>query len=132
MSIRLLSVRPKPQTLPAPALELLVDNRVTGLPVVNADNVVVGVVSDYDLLALESFSKATDKSPGAVTGGKLHGGPSSHYARSPAGIVFFHFVLRAPIPGLFPAATTSWKAFQQVKKLLAKSSGKVKGVFYFF
>ena len=27
--------------------------------------------------------------------------------------------------GLFPAATTSWKAFQQVKKLLAKSSGKI-------
>ena len=40
--------------LPA-ALELLVANRVTGLPVCDGEGKVVGVVSDFDLLALEGI-----------------------------------------------------------------------------
>lgn len=35
------------------ALELVVDKRITGLPVVDGRNRVVGVVSDFDLLAID-------------------------------------------------------------------------------
>lgn len=52
-----------PETLLDDALELLVEHHVTGLPVVNAANVVVGVVSDFDLLALEGVS-AKEKAQG--------------------------------------------------------------------
>ncbi|KAJ9551931.1 hypothetical protein OSB04_015976 [Centaurea solstitialis] len=38
------------------ALELLVEKRITGFPVVDADWNLVGVVSDYDLLALDKIS----------------------------------------------------------------------------
>ncbi|CAI5942532.1 unnamed protein product [Closterium sp. NIES-65] len=38
------------------ALEKLVAYRISGMPVVDDDNRVVGVVSDYDLLALDSIS----------------------------------------------------------------------------
>ncbi|CAI9104630.1 OLC1v1003337C1 [Oldenlandia corymbosa var. corymbosa] len=38
------------------ALESLVDKRITGFPVVDDDWKLVGVVSDYDLLALDSIS----------------------------------------------------------------------------
>ncbi|CAA7406981.1 unnamed protein product [Spirodela intermedia] len=38
------------------ALEILVEHRITGLPVVDDDWILVGVVSDYDLLALDSIS----------------------------------------------------------------------------
>ncbi|KAH7366053.1 hypothetical protein KP509_18G061000 [Ceratopteris richardii] len=38
------------------ALEMLVYNRITGLPVVDDDGKLIGVVSDFDLLALDSIS----------------------------------------------------------------------------
>ncbi|KAL7246901.1 hypothetical protein ACSBR2_001917 [Camellia fascicularis] len=38
------------------ALETLVDKRITGFPVIDDDWKLVGVVSDYDLLALDSIS----------------------------------------------------------------------------
>ncbi|OMO74107.1 Cystathionine beta-synthase, core [Corchorus capsularis] len=38
------------------ALEALVERRVTGFPVIDDDWTLVGVVSDYDLLALDSIS----------------------------------------------------------------------------
>ncbi|XP_076881098.1 CBS domain-containing protein CBSX1, chloroplastic-like [Bidens hawaiensis] len=38
------------------ALEILVEKRITGFPVVDPDWNLVGVVSDYDLLALDSIS----------------------------------------------------------------------------
>ncbi|XP_043714336.1 CBS domain-containing protein CBSX1, chloroplastic-like [Telopea speciosissima] len=38
------------------ALEALVENRITGFPVIDDDWKLVGVVSDYDLLALDSIS----------------------------------------------------------------------------
>ncbi|KAH9533871.1 hypothetical protein CY35_18G075300 [Sphagnum magellanicum] len=38
------------------ALEILVDKRITGMPVVDENWTLVGVVSDYDLLALDSIS----------------------------------------------------------------------------
>ncbi|KAI5661111.1 hypothetical protein M9H77_20434 [Catharanthus roseus] len=41
---------------PKYALETLVDKRITGFPVIDDDWKLVGVVSDYDLLALDSIS----------------------------------------------------------------------------
>ncbi|KAL0454275.1 UNVERIFIED_CONTAM: CBS domain-containing protein CBSX1, chloroplastic [Sesamum latifolium] len=46
----------KPTTTVDEALETLVDKRITGFPVVDDDWKLVGVVSDYDLLALDSIS----------------------------------------------------------------------------
>ncbi|CAF2240037.1 BnaA08g11590D [Brassica napus] len=46
----------KPSTSVDDALELLVEKKVTGLPVIDDDWKLVGVVSDYDLLALDSIS----------------------------------------------------------------------------
>jgi CBS domain-containing protein len=78
----------KPEDTVDDALEMLVQHRITGLPVVDASGKVVGVVSDYDLLALDKL--------GSVKNDKQ----------------------------LFPAADETWQAFKEVKKLLAKSSGK--------
>lgn len=41
------------------ALEALVEKRVTGFPVIDDDWKLIGVVSDYDLLALDSISGGT-------------------------------------------------------------------------
>lgn len=42
------------------ALSLLVEHRISGLPVVDNNMVVVGVVSDFDLLALDIIGKTHD------------------------------------------------------------------------
>ncbi|RWR77579.1 CBS domain-containing protein CBSX1, chloroplastic [Cinnamomum micranthum f. kanehirae] len=46
----------KPTTTVDEALETLVEYRITGFPVIDDDWKLVGVVSDYDLLALDSIS----------------------------------------------------------------------------
>ncbi|KAK4262323.1 hypothetical protein QN277_027897 [Acacia crassicarpa] len=46
----------KPTTSVDEALETLVEHRITGFPVIDDDWNLVGVVSDYDLLALDSIS----------------------------------------------------------------------------
>ncbi|CAN6459716.1 unnamed protein product [Victoria cruziana] len=46
----------KPATSVDEALELLVEKRITGFPVIDDDWNLVGVVSDYDLLALDTIS----------------------------------------------------------------------------
>ncbi|XP_057965758.1 CBS domain-containing protein CBSX1, chloroplastic [Malania oleifera] len=46
----------KPTTTVDEALEALVENRITGFPVIDDDWKLVGLVSDYDLLALDSIS----------------------------------------------------------------------------
>ncbi|KAL2455600.1 CBS domain-containing protein CBSX2 [Abeliophyllum distichum] len=46
----------KPTTTVDEALETLVEKRITGFPVIDDDWKLVGVVSDYDLLALDSIS----------------------------------------------------------------------------
>ncbi|PKU63281.1 CBS domain-containing protein CBSX1, chloroplastic-like [Dendrobium catenatum] len=46
----------KPSTSVDEALEKLVEHRITGFPVIDDDWTLVGVVSDYDLLALKSIS----------------------------------------------------------------------------
>nr|4GQW_A Chain A, CBS domain-containing protein CBSX1, chloroplastic [Arabidopsis thaliana] len=68
----------KPTTTVDEALELLVENRITGFPVIDEDWKLVGLVSDYDLLALDS-GDSTWKTFNAVqkllskTNGKLVG-----------------------------------------------------------
>ncbi|GMH35653.1 hypothetical protein BSKO_03521 [Bryopsis sp. KO-2023] len=42
------------------ALQIVVDKRITGMPVVDEDGKVVGVVSDFDLLALDLVSLQND------------------------------------------------------------------------
>nr|XP_043615038.1 CBS domain-containing protein CBSX1, chloroplastic-like [Erigeron canadensis] len=49
----------KPTTTVDEALEALVAHRITGFPVIDDDWKLVGLVSDYDLLALDSVSGAT-------------------------------------------------------------------------
>ncbi|XP_021897556.1 CBS domain-containing protein CBSX1, chloroplastic [Carica papaya] len=46
----------KPTTTVDEALEALVEHRITGFPVIDDDWKIVGLVSDYDLLALDSIS----------------------------------------------------------------------------
>ncbi|VVA17292.1 PREDICTED: CBS [Prunus dulcis] len=46
----------KPTTTVDEAIELLVENRITGFPVIDDDWKLVGLVSDYDLLALDTIS----------------------------------------------------------------------------
>uniref|UniRef100_A0A2P2KXJ6 CBS domain-containing protein n=1 Tax=Rhizophora mucronata TaxID=61149 RepID=A0A2P2KXJ6_RHIMU len=46
----------KPTTTVEEALESLVEHRITGFPVIDDDWKLVGLVSDYDLLALDSIS----------------------------------------------------------------------------
>ncbi|KAL3525675.1 hypothetical protein ACH5RR_014047 [Cinchona calisaya] len=46
----------KPTTTVDEALEALVENRISGFPVIDDDWKLVGLVSDYDLLALDSIS----------------------------------------------------------------------------
>lgn len=50
------------------ALEKLVANRISGMPVVDDQGKVVGVVSDYDLLALDSISGKTKSADGIFPG----------------------------------------------------------------
>ena len=78
------------------ALELVVNCRVTGLPVVDDEGMVVGVVSDYDLLALEDICGINEKDL-AMQG------------------------------ELFPRPGATWKAFNAVQNMLAKSGGKKVG-----
>jgi len=49
----------KPSTTVDEALEALVENRITGFPVIDDNWKLVGLVSDYDLLALDSISGGT-------------------------------------------------------------------------
>lgn len=79
-----------PTTMVDEALEALVANRITGLPVVDDDWKLVGVVSDYDLLALDSISGA----------GRTE-------------------------TGFFPQVDSTWKAFNELQKLLNKTNGKI-------
>ncbi|XP_050128282.1 CBS domain-containing protein CBSX1, chloroplastic-like [Malus sylvestris] len=46
----------KPTTAVDEAIELLVENRITGFPVIDDDWKLIGLVSDYDLLALDTIS----------------------------------------------------------------------------
>ncbi|KAK8717472.1 hypothetical protein V6N13_044741 [Hibiscus sabdariffa] len=81
----------KPTTTVDEALQTIVGHRVSGVPVVDDDWKLVGLVSDYDLLALDSIS----------------GRPTEN--------------------DLFPEVDSTWKAFNEVQKLLHKTNGQVVG-----
>ncbi|KAL6218865.1 hypothetical protein ACLB2K_012072 [Fragaria x ananassa] len=87
----------KPSTTVDQALDFLVEKRITGFPVVDDDWKLVGVVSDYDLLALDSIS------------GVKIGGGGQHDT------------------DFFPDVDSSWKTFNEIQKLLSKTNGKVVG-----
>ncbi|KAK1299759.1 hypothetical protein QJS10_CPB13g00364 [Acorus calamus] len=102
----------KPSTTIDEALQILVENRITGFPVINDDcklvtevgsskiffcvqcthmaEFQVGVVSDYDLLALDSISGS-----------------------------------RWVDTSLFPEVDRTWKTFNEIQRLLSKTNGKV-------
>ncbi|KAJ8470597.1 hypothetical protein OPV22_024940 [Ensete ventricosum] len=79
----------KPTTSVDEALEMLVEHRITGFPVIDDDWNLVGVVSDYDLLALDSISGSG----------------------------------RADT-SMFPEVDSTWKAFNEIQKLLSKTNGR--------
>ncbi|PRQ48033.1 putative CBS domain-containing protein [Rosa chinensis] len=55
-----------PTTTVDEAIELLVENRITGFPVINSDWKLVGLVSDYDLLALDTISGGCGKTDNSM------------------------------------------------------------------
>nr|BAG15866.1 hypothetical protein [Bruguiera gymnorhiza] len=74
------------------ALVALVEDSVTGFPVIDDDWKLVGVVSDYDILAIDSISGC------------------SQIDRN-----------------VFPDVDLSWKTFNELRKILMKTHGKVVG-----
>ncbi|KAL6227385.1 PREDICTED: CBS domain-containing protein CBSX1, chloroplastic [Fragaria vesca subsp. vesca] len=55
-----------PTTTVDEAIELLVENRITGFPVIDGDWKLVGLVSDYDLLALDTISGGGGKTDNSM------------------------------------------------------------------
>ncbi|KAM5576608.1 CBS domain-containing protein CBSX1, chloroplastic [Rosa sericea] len=55
-----------PTTTVDEAIELLVENRITGFPVIDGDWKLVGLVSDYDLLALDTISGGCGKTDNSM------------------------------------------------------------------
>ncbi|XP_062003410.1 CBS domain-containing protein CBSX1, chloroplastic-like [Rosa rugosa] len=55
-----------PTTTVDEAIELLVENRITGFPVIDSDWKLVGLVSDYDLLALDTISGGGGKTDNSM------------------------------------------------------------------
>ncbi|CAI0557405.1 unnamed protein product [Linum tenue] len=82
----------KPSTGVDQALEVIVEKRITGFPVIDDHWNLVGFVSDYDLLALDSISGCNQSDN-----------------------------------NLFPDVDSTWKAFNEIQKLLGKTNGKVVG-----
>ncbi|KAL6638795.1 hypothetical protein ACP70R_023431 [Stipagrostis hirtigluma subsp. patula] len=88
------------------ALELLVQHRISGFPVIDDDWNLVGVVSDYDLLALDSMSDMKDE----IEAGFLQG-----------------MRLDDTNTSMFPEVDSNWKSFREIQRLLSKTNGKVIG-----
>ncbi|XP_073026149.1 CBS domain-containing protein CBSX2, chloroplastic-like [Primulina eburnea] len=82
----------RPSTTVSEALETLVEKRITGFPVIDDNWKLVGVVSDYDLLALDSISGGSQQET-----------------------------------NMFPDVDSTWKTFNEIQRLLGKTSGKVVG-----
>ncbi|KAG6533660.1 hypothetical protein ZIOFF_007535 [Zingiber officinale] len=101
----------KPSTSVDEALELLVENRVTGFPVIDDDWNLVGVVSDYDLLALDSIS--------GLLFLKQYG--------TDCLIAKLYACSGQTDTSMFPEVDSSWKTFNEIQKLLRKTNGKVIG-----
>ncbi|CAH2049160.1 unnamed protein product [Thlaspi arvense] len=73
----------KPTTSVDEALEILVEKRITGFPVIDDDWKLVGLVSDYDLLALDSISEQSlDALPMKYMAGTKEGNIGLDFAAS--------------------------------------------------
>ncbi|ONI02971.1 hypothetical protein PRUPE_6G231600 [Prunus persica] len=90
----------KPTTTVDEAIELLVENRITGFPVIDDDWKLVGLVSDYDLLALDTISAVQ---------------------------IFYLIGQGRTDNSMFPEVDSSWKTFNEVQNLLSKTNGQVVG-----
>ncbi|KAK4340216.1 hypothetical protein RND71_041678 [Anisodus tanguticus] len=123
------------------ALEMLVEKRVTGLPVVDDDWKLVGVVSDYDLLALDSISACNVKEV-RVSSSCLMRNLNLDRCRQGSKSIVVEQAMRYPInilpaigergagqadTNLFPDVDSTWTTFNEVQKLLSKTNGKVVG-----
>jgi CBS domain-containing protein len=120
------------------ALELLVEYNVTGLPVLDADRRVVGVVSDFDLLALDTFgsTRSADLFPDVSVCERGFRGPIADSElclllavvarlRGLAGLAdSLDSFLSCPVLSRLQVEQT-WQAFVQVRKVLAKGTGKM-------
>ncbi|KAG8367084.1 hypothetical protein BUALT_Bualt16G0035900 [Buddleja alternifolia] len=138
------------------ALEMLVENRITGFPVIDNDWKLVGLVSDYDLLALDSISVSAEKWEKGDKTGLWHAQIAfSHEwiwnSISSYEICFSYCIMkyaytlsrsvlnvRRNFPmspsgtgrtdtDMFPEADSTWKTFNEIQKLLSKTNGKLVG-----
>ncbi|KAM0901233.1 hypothetical protein ACQ4PT_020116 [Festuca glaucescens] len=105
----------KPSTSVDEALEMLVQHRISGFPVIDDDWKLVGVVSDYDLLALDSMAGCGL----ADTNTNMFPEVDSNWKCS------YHCSQFRNSSGSF--LTTSMQTFREIQKLLSKTSGKVIG-----
>ncbi|CAL5377403.1 unnamed protein product [Camellia sinensis] len=95
------------------ALDTLVDKRITAFPVIDDDSKLVGVVSDYDLLALDSISGCGE------AGANIFPDVHSSWKFSPE---TYQLDLRhneMPLKGV--------QRFNEIQRLLSKTNGKVVG-----
>ncbi|CAL5366913.1 unnamed protein product [Camellia sinensis] len=147
----------KPTTTVDEALETLVENRITGFPVIDDNWKLVGLVSDYDLLALDSVSGWIDYIERleddilllAINGLNIYLSKYTIYLK----LICHGLVVCATIHqmmcfgilfnkcmgttclmcggrtdiSMFPEVDSTWKTFNEVQKLLSKTNGKVVG-----
>ncbi|WVZ23284.1 hypothetical protein V8G54_001828 [Vigna mungo] len=117
------------------ALEALVNNRISGLPVIDGNWNLVGVVSDYDLLAIDSISGTMDIKDAELENqywnlivvlnfvNKFSACCCQDFANH------YAWLLGGPQSdaNLFPNVDSSWKTFNELQKLLSKTNGQVVG-----
>ncbi|RXI07134.1 hypothetical protein DVH24_026270 [Malus domestica] len=97
----------KPTTTVDEAIELLVDNRITGFPVIDDDWTLVGLVSDYDLLALDTISGSKSRDED-VEGDEWYKDTECRIENE-------------------NSCDESQQTFNEVQKLLSKTNGQVVG-----
>nr|XP_016495861.1 PREDICTED: CBS domain-containing protein CBSX1, chloroplastic-like isoform X4 [Nicotiana tabacum] len=97
----------KPTTSVDEALEALVEHRITGFPVIDDNWKLVGLVSDYDLLALDSIS--ANKLAFLIRMEEWN---------------FLLFSGTGTVDAdMFPEVDSNWKTFNEIQKLLGKVVG---------
>ncbi|KAJ8434459.1 hypothetical protein Cgig2_025429 [Carnegiea gigantea] len=102
------------------ALETLVESRISGFPVVDDDGKLVGLVSDYDLLALDIISELQYCSVAQTLGFGLQTSNVYPYKAVPDGNG-----LQLSDGSLFPEVDSNWKVFNELQRSLGKTSGRL-------
>ncbi|TQD78435.1 hypothetical protein C1H46_036001 [Malus baccata] len=124
----------KPTTTVDEAIELLVDNRITGFPVIDDDWTLVGLVSDYDLLALDTISGSKSRDED-VEGDEWYKDTECRIENENSCDESQQIeLLTNDVLGsgrtdnsMFPEVDSTWKTFNEVQKLLSKTNGQVVG-----